>query len=62
MLDLHAQAYQTVQGIQRSSVDYYASLHRQLRAEQIRNGARPNLPICRISDKNLPILSLIISP
>lgn len=41
LLDLRAQTYQTVQGIQRSSVDYYASLrslYRQLRAEQIRNG------------------------
>ncbi len=41
LLDLRAQTYQTIQGIQRSSVDYYASLrslYRQLRAEQIRNG------------------------
>ena len=41
LLDLRSQTYQTVQGIQRSSVDYYASLrslYRQLRAEQIRNG------------------------
>lgn len=41
VLDLRAQTYQTVQGIQRSSLDYYASLrslYRQLRAEQIRNG------------------------
>jgi phospholipid-binding lipoprotein MlaA len=41
VLDLRAQTYQTVQGIQRSSVDYYASLrslYRQLRANEIRNG------------------------
>ena len=41
LLDLRAQTYQTVQGIQRSSVDYYSSLrnlYRQLRNEQIRNG------------------------
>jgi phospholipid-binding lipoprotein MlaA len=43
LLDLKAQTYQTVQGIQRSSVDYYSSLrslYRQLRAEQIRNGRK----------------------
>jgi phospholipid-binding lipoprotein MlaA len=50
LLDLKGQTYQTVQGIQRSSVDYYASLrsfYRQYRAEQIRNGRKPtpaNLP------------------
>ena len=41
LLDLRAQTYQTIQGIQRSSLDYYASLRslsRQLRNEQIRNG------------------------
>ena len=41
LLDLRAQTYQTIQGIQRSSLDYYASLrslYRQLRNEQIRNG------------------------
>jgi len=41
LLDLRAQTYQTIQGIQRSSVDYYSSLrslYRQLRNEQIRNG------------------------
>ncbi len=41
LLDLRAQTYQTVQSIQRGSVDYYSSLrnlYRQLRAEQIRNG------------------------
>ncbi len=41
LLDLRAQTYQTVQGIQRSSVDYYSSLrslYRQLRNDQIRNG------------------------
>ena len=43
LLDLKGQTYQTVQGIQRSSVDYYSSLrslYRQLRAEQIRNGRK----------------------
>jgi phospholipid-binding lipoprotein MlaA len=43
LLDLRAQTYQTVQGIQRSSVDYYSSLrslYRQMRAEQIRNGRK----------------------
>ena len=38
---LRAQTYQTVQSIQRSSVDYYASLrslYRQLRDNEIRNG------------------------
>ncbi len=49
LLDLKGQTYQTVQGIQRSSVDYYSSLrslYRQMRAEQIRNGrkAGENLP------------------
>ena len=41
LLDLRAQTYQTVQGIQRNSVDYYSSLrnfYRQFRNEQIRNG------------------------
>jgi phospholipid-binding lipoprotein MlaA len=41
LLDLKGQSYQTLQGIQRSSVDYYSSLrslYRQMRAEQIRNG------------------------
>jgi phospholipid-binding lipoprotein MlaA len=40
-LDLRGQTYQTIQGIQRSSVDYYASLrslYRQLRDTEIRNG------------------------
>src|ERR1700722_6751910 len=44
-LDLKGQTYQTIQGIQRSSVDYYASLrslYRQLRDNEIRNGRRPN--------------------
>ena len=43
LLDLKGQTYQTVQDIQRSSVDYYSSLrsfYRQLRAEQIRNGRK----------------------
>jgi phospholipid-binding lipoprotein MlaA len=44
ILDLRAQTYQTVQSIQRSSVDYYASLrslYRQLRDNEIRNGRAP---------------------
>jgi phospholipid-binding lipoprotein MlaA len=44
LLDLRAQTFQTVQGIQRSSVDYYSALrsfYRQLRAREIRNG-RPD--------------------
>lgn len=47
LLDLRGQTYQTIQGIQRSSVDYYASLrslYRQMRNEQIRNG-RPAKPV-----------------
>ncbi len=49
LLDLRGQTYQQVQEVQRSSVDYYASLrslYRQLRNNEIRNG-RPdtrNLP------------------
>ena len=49
LLDLRGQTYSTVQGIQRGSVDYYASLrslYRQMRNNEIRNG-RPdtqNLP------------------
>ncbi|HET7086515.1 MAG TPA: VacJ family lipoprotein [Rhizomicrobium sp.] len=45
LLDLRGQTYQTIQGIQRSSVDYYSSLrnlYRQMRAEQIRNGRPAN--------------------
>lgn len=45
LLDLRAQTYQAVQGIQRTSVDYYSSLrslYRQMRAEQIRNGHQVN--------------------
>jgi phospholipid-binding lipoprotein MlaA len=41
VLDLRGQSYQTIQGIQRSSVDYYGSLrslYRQLRNTEIRNG------------------------
>jgi phospholipid-binding lipoprotein MlaA len=44
LLDLRAQTYQTIQGIQRSSVDYYSSLrslYRQMRAQEIRNGRAP---------------------
>lgn len=49
LLDLRAQTYQTIQGVQRSSVDYYGSLrslYRQLRDNEIRNGrhANENLP------------------
>lgn len=49
LLDLRAQTYQTIQGIQRSSVDYYSSLrslYRQMRAQEIRNGhsIRQDLP------------------
>jgi phospholipid-binding lipoprotein MlaA len=45
LLDLRAQTYQTIQGIQRTSVDYYSSLrnlYRQMRAEQILNGRKSN--------------------
>ena len=48
LLDLRGQTYQTVQGIQRSSVDYYSSLrslYRQMRAEQIRNGRKTDLDL-----------------
>jgi phospholipid-binding lipoprotein MlaA len=41
VLDLKAQTYETLQGIERSSVDYYAALrnlYRQNRANEIRNG------------------------
>ena len=44
LFDLRGQTYSTVQGIQRGSVDYYASLrslYRQLRNNEIRNG-RPD--------------------
>jgi phospholipid-binding lipoprotein MlaA len=44
LLDLRGQTYQTIQGIQRSSVDYYSSLrslYRQMRAQEIRNGRAP---------------------
>jgi phospholipid-binding lipoprotein MlaA len=49
LLDLRSQTYQTIQGIQRSSVDYYASLrslYRQLRQNEILNGrpAKEELP------------------
>ena len=47
LLDLRAQSIDTIEGIQRSSVDYYASLrslYRQLRASQIRNGAAEKAP------------------
>jgi len=45
LLDLRAQTYQTVQGVQRSSVDFYSSmrsLYRQLRNNEIRNGRPEN--------------------
>jgi phospholipid-binding lipoprotein MlaA len=45
LLDLRGQTYETVQGIQRGSVDYYAamrSFYRQYRDNQIRNG-RPDM-------------------
>ena len=45
LLDLRGQTYSTVQGIQRSSLDYYASLrslYRQMRNNEIRNG-RPDV-------------------
>jgi phospholipid-binding lipoprotein MlaA len=48
LLDLRAQTYQTVQGVERSSVDFYSSersLYRQLRNNAIRNGQpEKNLP------------------
>jgi len=43
LLDLRSQTYQTIQGIQRGSVDYYASLrslYRQMRNNEIRNGRK----------------------
>jgi phospholipid-binding lipoprotein MlaA len=42
VLDLRAQTFDTLQGIERSSVDYYAALrnlYRQARDNEIRNGA-----------------------
>jgi len=48
LLDLRAQTYQTVQGVERSSVDFYSSqrsLYRQLRNNAIRKGQpEKNLP------------------
>ena len=48
LLDLRAQTYQTVQGVERSSVDFYSSqrsLYRQLRNNAIRKGQpQKNLP------------------
>jgi phospholipid-binding lipoprotein MlaA len=41
IVDLRAQTYETIQGVERRSVDYYASLrslYRQLRNSEIRNG------------------------
>ena len=49
LLDLKGQTYQTIQGIQRSSVDYYSSLrslYRQMRDDEIRNG--------RVQSEDLP--------
>ncbi|MEJ0028684.1 MAG: hypothetical protein WDN01_21880 [Rhizomicrobium sp.] len=45
LLDLRGQTYETVGGIERGSLDYYASLrslYRQLRNNEIRNG-RPDV-------------------
>jgi hypothetical protein len=50
LLDLKGQTYQTIQGIQRSSVDYYASLrslYRQFRASQIRKFRVPKPRVTR---------------
>ena len=47
LLDLRSQTWETVQGIQRNSVDYYASLrsfYRQYRGEQIRKGRSAQAP------------------
>ena len=49
LLDLKGQTYQTIQGIRRSSVDYYSSLrslYRQMRNDEIRNG--------RVQSEDLP--------
>jgi phospholipid-binding lipoprotein MlaA len=49
LLDLKGQTYQTIQGIQRSSVDFYSSLrslYRQMRNDEIRN--------CRVQSEDLP--------
>ncbi|MBV9330373.1 MAG: VacJ family lipoprotein [Alphaproteobacteria bacterium] len=48
LLDLRAQTYQTVQGVQRTSVDFYSSmrsLYRQLRNNEIRNGRPETGPL-----------------
>jgi phospholipid-binding lipoprotein MlaA len=45
VLDLRSQTFETLQGIERSSVDYYAALrnlYRQNRAKEIRNGKAAN--------------------
>ena len=42
LLDLRSETLETLEGVERSSVDYYASmrsLYRQVRSDQIRNGA-----------------------
>jgi len=42
VLDLRSRSFEALQGIERSSVDYYASLrnlYRQTREAEIRNGA-----------------------
>jgi len=44
LLDLRSETLDTLQDVERNSVDYYASmrsLYRQVRSEQIRNGAAP---------------------
>jgi phospholipid-binding lipoprotein MlaA len=46
VLDLRAETFQTVQTIQRSSIDYYSALrsfYRQLRANAVRDGRPPNV-------------------
>ena len=47
ILDLRSQNYQTLQDIQRTSIDYYSSLrsfYRQYRDQQISNGRKPDAP------------------
>jgi phospholipid-binding lipoprotein MlaA len=47
ILDLRSQNYQTLQDIQRTSIDYYSSLrsfYRQYRDQQIANGRQPETP------------------
>lgn len=47
ILDLRSQNYETLRDIQRTSIDYYASLrsfYRQYRDQQIANGRKPKTP------------------